>query len=156
MGSFKRFGLILMTSSACAALSACGGADSVASPGAGSVVIVQPQPTPTPAPTASPTANITAAKFAVATTVNGVTITPDEQLAIVNAGSNNNVNGVGSTLNGVYPTSNTSLTTATDQSIIKYKQCLTTGTLIMNYPTKFCPIFNCHCDWIVTEIPFTQ
>lgn len=118
MGSFKRFGLILMTSSACAALSACGGADSVASPGAGSVVIVQPQPTPTPAPTASPTANITAAKFAVATTVNGVTITPDEQLAIVNAGSNNNVNGVGSTLNGVYPTSNTSLTTATDPSII--------------------------------------
>lgn len=118
MGSFKRFGLILMTSSACAALSACGGADSVASPGAGSVVIVQPQPTPTPAPTASPTANITAAKFAAATTVNGVTITPDEQLAIVNAGSNNNVNGVGSTLNGVYPTSNTSLTTATDPSII--------------------------------------
>ena len=47
-----------------------------------------------------------------------MTITPDEQLAIVNAGSNNNVNGVGSTLNGVYPTSNTSLTTATDPSII--------------------------------------
>ncbi len=32
MASIKRFGLILMTSSACAALSACGGADSVASP----------------------------------------------------------------------------------------------------------------------------
>lgn len=118
MGSFKRFGLILMTSSACAALSACGGADSVASPGAGSVVIVQPQPTASPTPTTPPTANITAAKFAAVTTVNNVSITADEQLAIVNAGSNNNVNGVGSTLNGVYPTGSTSLTTATDPSII--------------------------------------
>ncbi|WP_322964134.1 hypothetical protein [Sphingomonas fuzhouensis] len=118
MGSFKRFGLILMTSSACAALTACGGADSVASPGAGSVVIVQPQPTPTPSPTPTPTANITAAKFAAVTTVNGVTITADEQLAIVNAGSNNNVNGTGSALNGIYPTSSTSLTQAADPSII--------------------------------------
>ncbi|QXT35434.1 hypothetical protein KV697_17125 [Sphingomonas sanguinis] len=118
MGSFKRFGLILMTSSACAALSACGGADSVASPGAGSVVIVQPQPTPTPSPTPTPTANITAAKFAAVTPVNNVSITADEQLAIVNAGSNNNVNGTSAGLNGIYPTSSTSLTTATDPSII--------------------------------------
>ncbi|CAM3033626.1 MULTISPECIES: hypothetical protein [Sphingomonas] len=118
MGSFKRFGLILMTSSACAALSACGGADSVASPGAGSVVIVQPQPTPAPSPTATPTANITAAQFAAVTTVNGVSITADEQLAIVNAGSNNNVNGTGAALNGIYPASSTSLTTAADPSII--------------------------------------
>ncbi len=56
-------------------------------------MIVQPQPTPTPSPTPSPTANITAAQFAAVTTVNGVSITADEQLAIVNAGSNNNVNG---------------------------------------------------------------
>ncbi|HJO65055.1 MAG TPA: hypothetical protein QF469_06910, partial [Sphingomonas sanguinis] len=118
MASIKRFGLILMTSSACAALSACGGADSVASPGAGSVVIVQPQPTPTPSPTPSPTANITAAQFAAVTTVNGVSITADEQLAIVNAGSNNNVNGTGAALNGIYPTSSTSLVTAADPSII--------------------------------------
>lgn len=118
MASIKRFGLILMTSSACAALAACGGADSVASPGAGSVVIVQPAPTPTPSPTPAPTAAITAAQFAAATTVNGVTITADEQLAIVNAGSNNNVNGTGGTLNGIYPTSSTSLTTASDPSTL--------------------------------------
>ena len=118
MASIKHFGLILMTSSACAALAACGGADSVASPGAGNVVIVQPAPTPTPSPTPAPTANITAAQFAAATTVNGVTITVDEQLAIVNAGSNNNVNGTGGTLNGIYPTSSTSLTTASDPSTL--------------------------------------
>lgn len=118
MASIKRFGLILMTSSACAALAACGGADSVASPGAGSVVIVQPAPTPTPSPTPAPTAAITAAQFAAATTVNGVTITADEQLAIVNAGSNNNVNGTGGALNGIYPTSSTSLTTASDPSTL--------------------------------------
>ncbi len=118
MGSFKRFGLLLMTTSACAALSACGGADSVASPGAGSVVIVQPQPTPTPSPTPTPTANITAAQFAAVTAVNGVSITADEQLALVNAGTNNNVNGTGAALNGIYPTSATSLTTATDPSTL--------------------------------------
>lgn len=118
MASIKRFGLILMTSSACAALAACGGADSVASPGAGSVVIVQPAPTPTPSPTPAPTAAITAAQFAAPTTVNGVTITADEQLAIVNAGSNNNVNGTGGALNGIYPTSSTSLTTASDPSTL--------------------------------------
>lgn len=118
MASIKRFGLILMTSSACAALAACGGADSVASPGAGSVVIVQPAPTPTPSPTPAPTAAITAADFAKETTVNGVTITAAEQFAIVNAGSNNNVNGTGSALNGIYPTSSTSLTTASDPSTL--------------------------------------
>ncbi|MDQ1229804.1 hypothetical protein [Sphingomonas sp. SORGH_AS_0879] len=118
MGSFKRFGLLLMTTSACAALSACGGADSVASPGAGSVVIVQPQPTPTPSPTPTPTANITAAQFAAVTAVNGISITADEQLAIVNAGTNNNVNGTGAALNGIYPTSATSLTTASDPSTL--------------------------------------
>ncbi|GAA3263253.1 hypothetical protein GCM10020258_28430 [Sphingomonas yabuuchiae] len=118
MSSFKRFGLILMTSSACAALSACGGADSVASPGAGEIVIVQPTPTPAPSPTPTPTANITAAQFAAVTKVNDLTITADEQLAIVNAGSNNNVNGTGGGLNGIYPTSSTSLVTATDPSTL--------------------------------------
>ncbi|WP_294234595.1 hypothetical protein [uncultured Sphingomonas sp.] len=118
MASIKRFGLILMTSSACAALSACGGADSVASPGAGSVVIVQPQPSPSPTATSAPVTNITAAQFAAVTTVNGVSITADEQLAIVNAGTNNNVNGTGAALNGVYPTSSTSLTTASDPSTL--------------------------------------
>ena len=135
MASIKRFGLILMTSSACAALAACGGADSVASPGAGNVVIVQPAPTPTPSPTPAPTANITAAQFAAATTVNGVTITVDEQLAIVNAGSNNNVNGTGGTLNGIYPTSSTSLTTASDPSTLNSFFTSTNSVGALNGPS---------------------
>ena len=118
MATISRYGTFLMTSAACFALAGCGGADSVASPGAGSVTIVQPAPTPTPtAPTPTPTA-ITAAQFAAVTTVNGISITADEQLAIVNAGSNNNVNGTGAQLNGIYPVSSTSLTTATDPSSI--------------------------------------
>lgn len=56
MASFKRLGLILMTSCAGAALSACDGALSVASPGEGVVVVPAPAPAPTPTPTpATPT-----------------------------------------------------------------------------------------------------
>ena len=118
MATTTRYGKFLMTSAACLALAGCGGADNVASPGAGSVTIVQPAPTPTPtAPTPTPSA-ITAAQFAAVTTVNGISITADEQLAIVNAGSNNNINGTGAQMNGVYPVSSTSLTTATDPSSI--------------------------------------
>lgn len=118
MATTTRYGKFLMTSAACLALAGCGGADNVASPGAGSVTIVQPAPTPTPtAPTPTPSA-ITAAQFAAVTTVNGISISADEQLAIVNAGSNNNINGTGAQLNGVYPVSSTSLTTATDPSSI--------------------------------------
>jgi hypothetical protein len=118
MATTTRYGKFLRTSAACLALAGCGGADNVASPGAGSVTIVQPAPTPTPtAPTPTPSA-ITAAQFAAVTTVNGISITADEQLAIVNAGSNNNINGTGAQMNGVYPVSSTSLTTATDPSSI--------------------------------------
>lgn len=118
MATTTRYGKFLMTSAACLALAGCGGADNVASPGAGSVTIVQPAPTPTPtAPTPTPSA-ITAAQFAAVTTVNGISITADEQLAIVNAGSNNNINGTGAQMNGVYPVSSTSLSTATDPSSI--------------------------------------
>ncbi|ANC85684.1 hypothetical protein [Sphingomonas sp. NIC1] len=118
MATTTRYGNFLMTSAACLALAGCGGADNVASPGAGSVTIVQPAPTPTPtAPTPTPSA-ITAAQFAAVTTVNGISISADEQLAIVNAGSNNNINGTGAQMNGVYPVSSTSLTTATDPSSI--------------------------------------
>ncbi|WP_407034120.1 hypothetical protein [Facivitalis istanbulensis] len=124
-----------MTSSACAALSACGGADSVASPGAGSVVIVQPAPTPTPSPTPAPTSPVTAAQFAAVTKVNDVTITSDEQLAIVNAGTNNNVNGTGAGLNGVYPVSSTSLTTATDPSTLNAFFTSTNYVGALNGPT---------------------
>ena len=119
MLSFSRRHSSLLATTACLFLASCG-ADDVASPGAGSigVVINQPAPTPTPTGTPTPTA-LTAAQFATATTQGGVTITADEQLAIVNAGANNNLNGFGSTLNGVYPVSGTSLTTASNpQSVL--------------------------------------
>lgn len=112
MLNWKRVRPILLASAGAAILTGCGGADDVASPGAGSVTIVQPAPTPTPQPTGTPTpAAITAAQFAAVTTVNGVSVTADEQFAIVNAGQNNNVNGTGSSINGIYPTSATSLAT---------------------------------------------
>ena len=119
MASNTRIGTFLMASTACLALAGCGGADNVASPGAGSIAINPPAtPTPTaPAPTPTPSA-ITAAQFAAVTSVNSISITADEQFAIVNAGTNNNVNGVGSTINGVYPVGAASLTTATDPSSI--------------------------------------
>ena len=118
MASNMRIGTFLMASTACLALTGCGGADNVASPGAGSVTINQPIATPTPtAPTPTPSA-ITAAQFAAVTSVNGISVTADEQLAIVNAGTNNNVSGTGATLNGIYPVGTAPLTTATDPSSI--------------------------------------
>lgn len=135
MASFKRFGLILMTTAASAALSACNGADNVASPGAGGVVIVTPTPTPaTPTPTPGP-ANITAAQFAAATTQSGVTITADQQFALINAGTNNNVNGVGASVTGVFPTAATSLTTASDPSTLNAFFVSTNFVGALNGPT---------------------
>ncbi len=118
MVSFSRRSQILLASSAALFLASCG-ADDVASPGAGSIPITinQPAPTPTPTGTATPTP-LTAAQFAAATQQSGVTITADEQLAIVNAGSNNNVNGFGTTLSGVYPVNGTSLTTASNPQTV--------------------------------------
>ncbi|WP_431470807.1 hypothetical protein [Sphingosinithalassobacter sp. LHW66-3] len=55
MASFKRLSLILMTSCAGAALSACDGATSVASPGEGVVIVPAPTPAPAPAPSPTPT-----------------------------------------------------------------------------------------------------
>ncbi|RYE03470.1 MAG: hypothetical protein EOP61_04520 [Sphingomonadales bacterium] len=91
MPSFKRLSLILLTSCAGFAVAACDGASSVASPGAGTIVFPTPTPaaTPTPTPTTTPTPT---ANFA-ATTVSGVTVTQDEQLAIFNAGIGNTLNG---------------------------------------------------------------
>ncbi|WP_394648209.1 hypothetical protein [uncultured Sphingomonas sp.] len=118
MVSFSRRSQMLLASSAALFLASCG-ADDVASPGAGSIPITinQPAPTPTPTGTATPTP-LTAAQFAAATQQSGVTITADEQLAIVNAGSNNNVNGFGATLSGVYPVNGTSLTTASNPQTV--------------------------------------
>lgn len=104
MASFKRVSLILLTSCASAALAGCDGATSVASPGPGTLVISAPAPAPTPTP--SPTATlaaITAAQFA--STAGGSTafpITVEEQLALVNAGTNNVPGGFGA-LNGILP-----------------------------------------------------
>lgn len=62
MASFKRVALILMTSCAGVALSACDGANDIASPGTGgNVIINNPAPTPAPSPTPTPTALVTPA-----------------------------------------------------------------------------------------------
>ncbi|MCC2981377.1 hypothetical protein [Sphingomonas sp. IC4-52] len=116
MLSFSRHHFLAGT--ACLLLAGCG-ADDVASPGAGNIdVIVTPAPTPTPPTTGTPTPSpITAAQFAVATTQSGVTITADEQFALVNAGTNNNVNGAAG-LNGIYPVNNTPLTTPSNPTTL--------------------------------------
>ena len=137
MTSFTRLGTILLTGTACLALTACGGADDVASPGAGTVIITPPAtPTPTtPTPT-TPTA-ITAAQFASTSGARldgSITITADEQLAIVNAGTNNNVNGT-NVLNGVYPIAATSAATATDPSSINPFFTSTNFVGALNGPT---------------------
>lgn len=107
-----------LAGTACLLLAACGGADGVASPGAGNIdVIVTPAPTPSPTPSAPTPTPLTAAQFAIATAVNNVTVTSDEQLAIVNAGTNNNINGAGG-LNGVYPVGAASLTPASNATTL--------------------------------------
>ncbi|MDP1025968.1 hypothetical protein Q5H91_01975 [Sphingomonas sp. KR1UV-12] len=119
MSSFSRTTRLLMAGTACMLLASCGGADDIASPGAGTIGVVINQPAPTPTPTAAPTpAALTAAQFATATTVNNISVTADEQLALVNAGSNNVVNGFGTTLNGVYPISGASLATASNPQTV--------------------------------------
>lgn len=133
MASYTRLSLILLTSTAALALGGCGGADSVASPGAGTVVINPPAPAPTPTPAPTPVA-ITAAQFAAVTTVNTISITADEQLALVNAGTNNNVSGT-NMLNGVYPTSAASLTPATDPSTLNSFFTSTNYVGALNGPT---------------------
>ncbi|ONF95285.1 hypothetical protein [Sphingomonas jeddahensis] len=117
MLSFSRRNHFL-AGTACLLLAACGGADDVASPGAGNIDVIvnppAPAPTPAPSPTPSP---ITAADFAQETTQSGVLVTAAEQLAIVNAGSNNVTNGAAG-LNGLYPVSATSLTPASNPSLL--------------------------------------
>jgi hypothetical protein len=119
MVSFSRRHMHLAsTAAACLLLAGCG-ADDVASPGAGEVVIVNPTPTPTtPTPTTPTPTPITAAQFAAAGSQSGVTVTADEQFALINAGANNNVNGTGASINGVYPTTATSLATAANPATI--------------------------------------
>lgn len=138
MTSFTRLGTILLTGTACLALTACGGADDVASPGAGTVIITPPVTTPTPTtPTPTTPTAITAAQFASTSGARSdgtITITADEQLAIVNAGTNNNVNGT-NVLTGVYPTAATSATTATDPSTLNAFFTSTNFVGALNGPT---------------------
>lgn len=68
--AINRLTSILMASAACAALGACG-ADDIASPGEGDV-IVTPAPSPTPTPTPTPTPGTPAASCP---TISGVTLT---------------------------------------------------------------------------------
>ncbi|MCP3729038.1 hypothetical protein M9978_01220 [Sphingomonas sp. MG17] len=97
MADFKRISLILMTSVAGATLAACDGATSIATPGAGNVVINPPAPAPSPTPTPTPAA-IAAAEFAgTGGQVDAAfTITAAEQLALVTTspGTNNNASGI--------------------------------------------------------------
>ena len=134
MASFKRFSLVLLSGTALLALTGCDGADGVASPGAGTVIINPPAPAPTPTPTPGSTP-ITAAQFAAVTTVNTISITADEQLALVNAGSNNNVNGSNATISGIAPTGSASLATATDPSTINPFFTSTNFVGALNGPT---------------------
>ncbi|MCP6182989.1 hypothetical protein NL435_26925, partial [Klebsiella pneumoniae] len=55
MASSKRFGFILLATTASMALAGCSGADGVASPGAGSINVTVPAPAPTPTPTPAAT-----------------------------------------------------------------------------------------------------
>lgn len=134
MATTSRARIYLLTTAL--ALSGCGGADDVASPGAGSVTVVNPAPAPTASPTGTPPpAAITAAQFAAATTQSGVTITVDEQLAIANAGTSNNVSGVGAVVNGIYPTTATSLATASNPLTINAFYQSTNYVGALNGPT---------------------
>ncbi|RYD64627.1 MAG: hypothetical protein EOP58_09195, partial [Sphingomonadales bacterium] len=74
MPSLKRLSLILLTSCAGAALSACDGSPSVASPGEGVIVVPAPAPsaTPTPSGTPTPTPGTPAASCPTGTTDAGV------------------------------------------------------------------------------------
>lgn len=54
MAAFARVRLVMLSSVACSILAACG-ADGVASPGEGVIVIPAPTPSPTPSPTPTPT-----------------------------------------------------------------------------------------------------
>jgi len=123
MASFTAKSRILLAGTACALLSSCGGADDVASPGAGTVTIVNPAPTTPTTPTTPTVTPITAAQLAAATNATASTpaaalITSEEQLALVNAGQNNNINGTGSAINGVYPASGANLGTPANPQAI--------------------------------------
>ncbi|WP_333999785.1 hypothetical protein [Sphingomonas aurantiaca] len=69
----KRMSFILLASTACVALSACDGADSVGSPGEGVIVVpATPTPSPTPSPTPTPTAGTPATSCPTGTTDVGI------------------------------------------------------------------------------------
>jgi len=95
MAKFNRLNTFLLISASCAALAGCDGASDIASPGTGNVVINPPAP-PAPTPTPTPPAAITAAEFASAAGGSAtVSITPEEQLALLTAAPSSNTNASG-------------------------------------------------------------
>lgn len=95
MASFKRFSTILLMTAGFGALAACDGASEIASPGTGNVIINPPAPPP-PVVTPTPPATITAAAFASPSGGTAtVSITADEQLALLTTApsSDNNASG---------------------------------------------------------------
>ncbi len=110
MRKFNRLGQMFLGSTAALALAGCDGADSVASPGAGTI-IVNPAPAPTPPPTTpAPSPSPAATSNFATTTQSGITVTLDEQLAVFNTGTNNQVNATG-VLTGLAPTGAAATTT---------------------------------------------
>lgn len=146
MASFKRISLILLTSCAGASLAACDGANSVASPGAGTVIVNPPAPTPTPTPpTPTPTPAVTAAQFAstAGQNVPASAITLDEQLGLVTGapGSNNNASGTSPFASNAQPfASVNALPTATDPT------SLNTGGITFFQPGTFLGAFSSAAD----------
>ncbi|MBW4329560.1 hypothetical protein KY084_01545 [Stakelama sp. CBK3Z-3] len=116
MARIHRIGLMLLAGCSAAALSGCDGADSVASPGAGTVV-VNPTPAPAPTPTPTPGASFTAEDFASndGEGDSGITITPEEQLQIAESGDNVVADGT-SPLSGLLAANAAATLTATDMS----------------------------------------
>ena len=118
MARIHRIGLMLLAGCSATALSGCDGANSVASPGAGTV-IVNPTPAPTPALTPTPTPGFTAADFASndGEGSSGITITPEEQLEIAESGENVVVDG-SNAISGLLAANAAATLTATDMSTV--------------------------------------
>ena len=80
MASYSRLGLVLLCSCGVAALSACGGADGVASPGEGGIVVTPaPSPSPSPSPSPTPTPGQAADSCPTGTTDVGIESTVDRR-----------------------------------------------------------------------------
>ncbi|MFM9978206.1 MAG: hypothetical protein ACKVOP_09235 [Sphingomonadaceae bacterium] len=95
MAVFNRLNKILLLGASCAVLAGCDGASNIASPGTGNVII-NPPAAPAPTPTPTPPAAITAAQFAsTASQPATITITVEEQLALLTTAPSSDTNASG-------------------------------------------------------------